>query len=95
MNGNCHRLNIACGQAGGEQFLAAVIIQLYRLLAATWFSRVTRDTTALFDKTTSSLCRPDWKHRRLADVLREFLTSRNLRCEHWQGGTKRRVMLLA
>jgi hypothetical protein len=56
MNGSCHRLNIACVQAGVEHFLAADLIQLYRLLAATRFSRVTpRDTIALSD-TIVPLC---------------------------------------
>jgi hypothetical protein len=31
--------------------------------------------------------------QRLHGLLREFLTSRNLRREHWQGGTRRRVLL--
>ena len=31
--------------------------------------------------------------QRLTGLLREFLTSRSLRREHWQGGTKRRVFL--
>jgi len=41
----------------------------------------------------SNRLRPPFQSQRLAGVLREFLTSRNLRREHWQGGTKRRALL--
>jgi hypothetical protein len=44
-------------------------------------------------QTTAAVCLADWESQRLGGVLREFLTSRNWRREHWPGGTKRRVLL--
>jgi hypothetical protein len=39
-------------------------------------------------KPTDPICLQDWKSQRLHGLLREFLTSRSLRREHWQGGTE-------
>jgi hypothetical protein len=36
---------------------------------------------------TNPICLQDWKSQRLHGLLREFLTSRSLRREHWPGGT--------
>ena len=65
--------------------------------------RLAHAMTLRDESTVSQLIRqPLFKHgtrsilfqsQRLHSLLREFLTSRNLRREHWQGGTKRRVLL--